>query len=93
VAKRQRGHARRSTRRTGTKFFAIGAFFSKASIAAPLVTWAPSSITDTVSPGATQTIPLSFAASANLANVVINFQPNRVGSSQMRTQSGSIPYE
>lgn len=49
--------------------------FSAASIAAPSVTWAPSSVTQTIPAGGSTTIPVSFTASEDLSNVVIRVVP------------------
>ena len=39
------------------------------------ITWTPASITDTANPGSRQDIPISFTASANVANVSISVVP------------------
>jgi hypothetical protein len=64
-----------------------GLMFSRPSLAAPGVTWSPGSISDTVSPGQQQTIPLSFTASANLTNVVVRVVPALQGLVQVTPSS------
>jgi len=54
---------------------AAGLLFATHAAAAPGVSWKPSSITDAVSPGTAQPIPISFTASANLTNVVLRVVP------------------
>lgn len=49
--------------------------FSAASIAAPSVTWTPSSVTQTIPAGGSTTIPVSFTASKKLSNAVVRVVP------------------
>lgn len=64
-----------STSLTGVCLLVAGVLYSTASTAAPVVAWTPGSITDTISPGQSQSIPISFTASANLNNAVISVVP------------------
>src|SRR5438105_606690 len=51
------------------------------------ITWTPASITDTISPGRQQSIPVSFTALSNLQNVAVNVVPELQGLVQVNPSS------
>src|ERR1700687_1580580 len=55
--------------------FLIALFFFTRSTAAPTISWTPSSITEAISPGQTQVVPVSFTASENMSNAVVRVDP------------------
>lgn len=59
----------------GLILFALIIFTSTPSAAKPAVTWTPSSVTQIILPGGTDTISVSFTASKNLTNVTIRVVP------------------
>ena len=59
----------------GVILFALIIFTSTPSAAKPAVTWTPSSVTQIILPGGTDTISVSFTASKNLTNVTIRVVP------------------
>ena len=55
--------------------FAVVLFIPKSSPAAPVITWTPAPITETVSPGGSKMVNVTFTSSKNLSNVTVWIVP------------------